>query len=366
VLGCKAAAIRLLDRLGSQVEFAASWGLSERYRNDVPEEFARSPLDQQTMRDGVVYVPDVDKDDRIWHPDVVRAEGIRSMLSVALVGRAGPMGVLRAYCAEVDRFTEDDAAYLQAVAAHGVVAVENARAYGRLAELDRDKSKFLRITTHELRSPVRVTEGLLMTLADGYTGPLTAEQLDLVKRAQRRLAALHALVDDLLDLAAGKAEMSRVEREVVDLSAVGVQVVERFRAVATQKGLSLSIDRPAHTLDFWCDRADLDRIVNNLVSNAVKYTRQGGVTVRLARDGRRVRFDITDSGIGIPEDALPHLFNEFFRAANAKAVEESGTGLGLSIVRDLVERHGGRISVASKEGQGTTVEVSFPAAERPA
>ena len=249
VLGCRAAAIRLLDRVRSQVEFAASWGLSETYRDEVPGEFAKSTLDQDTLREGVVHVEDVARDARVWHPELVKDEGIASMLSVSIVGRTGPIGVLRAYGAPGHRFTGEDVAYLQAVAAQGAVAIENAKAYKLLADLDRDKSQFLRITTHELRSPVRVTESLLMTLADGYAGALTPDQNELLHRAQRRLASLHALIDDLLDLAAGKAQMARVERKPVDLRAAVADAVERFQSVARGKGISLTVEQPDEALD---------------------------------------------------------------------------------------------------------------------
>jgi signal transduction histidine kinase len=198
-----------------------------------------------------------------------------------------------------------------------------------------------------------------MTLTEGYVGSLDDEQKAVVGRAQRRLASLHALIDDLLDLAAGKADMVAVNRQTLDLRATVHDVVERFQAVAAEKHLSLTLDSPGEALNVVCDPADLERIVVNLVSNAVKYTKQGTVLVRLSREGSRVRFDVADSGIGIPQDALPHLFQEFYRAGNAKAVEESGTGLGLSIVKLLVERYGGRIAVASKEGEGTTFTVEL-------
>ena len=224
VLTCKAAAIRLIDQNRSLVEFAASWGLSDTYRDEVPGEYAKSVLDQDTLRDGVVHVTDVEHDPRIWHPELVRDERIASMLSVAIKGRTGPMGVLRAYGSPGHEFGAEDIAYLQAVAAHGAVAIENAKAYRLLADLDRDKSKFLRITTHELRSPVRVTESLLMTLGDGFVGTLTPDQTEVLQRAQRRLASLHELIDDLLDLAAGKADMGQVQPKAVDLRAVVSEV----------------------------------------------------------------------------------------------------------------------------------------------
>lgn len=363
VLGCRAAAIRLIDTLRSQVEFAASFGLSEAYRDEVPAEFARSVLDQDTLRDGVVNMPDVSGDPRIWHPELVRDEGIASMLSVAIIGRAGPLGVLRAYGAPGHRFGDEDVAYLQAVAAHGAVAIDNAKAYKQLADLDRDKSRFLRMTTHELRSPVRVTESLLMTLSGGYVGSLDAEQTEVLARAQKRLASLHALIDDLLDLAAGKANMAAVQHRLVDLRAVAADVAERFQSMAAGKAITLSLELPDEPLPVWCDPADAERVMANLVSNAVKYTRQGGVTLTLARDGNQVRLDVADTGIGIPQDALPHLFKEFYRATNAKAVEEAGTGLGLSIVKLLVERYGGRVSVESQEGVGTTMTILLSLSE---
>ncbi|MCU0251985.1 MAG: ATP-binding protein [Vicinamibacterales bacterium] len=362
VLTCKAAAIRLIDQNRSLVEFAASWGLSETYRDEVPGEYAKSVLDQDTLREGVVHVTDVENDARIWHPELVRDERIASMLSVAIKGRTGPMGVLRAYGSPGHEFGAEDIAYLQAVAAHGAVAIENAKAYRLLADLDRDKSKFLRITTHELRSPVRVTESLLMTLGDGFVGTLTPEQTEVLQRAQRRLASLHELIDDLLDLAAGKADMGQVQPKTVDLRAVAAEAVDRLRPVAAGKGLSLEYEQPGDPMAVFCDPADLDRIVGNLVGNAVKYTARGHVRVSLARADGSVRLEVADTGIGIPREAMPHLFNEFYRAANAKAAGESGTGLGLAIVKLLVTRYGGEINVASQEGEGTTMTVQLPPA----
>jgi signal transduction histidine kinase/xanthosine utilization system XapX-like protein len=361
VLACKAAAIRLIDQTRSLVEFAASWGLSETYRDEVPGEYAKSVLDQDTLREGLVHVTDVENDPRIWHPELVRDERIASMLSVAIKGRTGPLGVLRAYGAPGHTFGAEDVAYLQAVAAHGAVAIENAKAYRLLADLDRDKSKFLRITTHELRAPVRVTESLLMTLGDGFVGSLTPDQTEVLQRAQRRLASLHELIDDLLDLAAGKADMAQVAPRRIDLRAAVAEVADRLRPVAAGKGLAIEVEQPDTPLEVYCDPADLDRILGNLVGNAIKYTPRGRVRVSLAGADGRVRLEVADTGIGIPRDALPHLFHEFYRASNAKAAGESGTGLGLAIVKLLVTRYGGVITVDSEEGRGTTMVVDLPA-----
>jgi signal transduction histidine kinase len=116
-------------------------------------------------------------------------------------------------------------------------------------------------------------------------------------------------------------------------------------------------------MSVWGDKSELDRMLNNLVSNAVKYTQEGEVRLQLARTNGYARIVVSDTGIGIPKDALPRLFQEFYRAKNAKELEQTGTGLGLSIVHDLVERYGGQIDVESVQDQGTTFTLALPLAE---
>jgi signal transduction histidine kinase len=362
VLDCKGAALRLLDPERKQVAFAATYGLSDRYVERVPQEFTRSRLDQATLAGEPLFVDDASEDPRVWNRNRVREEGIESMLSVPLSGKRGPLGVLRAYGGEGHKFSEEDAAFLELVAAHGVVAIENAQAYRMLEEMDREKSRFVRTATHELRSPINVTESLLTALADGYVGALSPEHVEVVQRAIKRIQALKSLVNDLLDLAAGKALATPTERRRVPLGALVTEVCERFQARVAAKGITLSAGPPGAALEVLADPADLDRIVTNLVGNAVKYTVAGSVTVSLAVDGSFARLAVADTGIGIPQESLPRLFQEFYRAKNAKALDEAGTGLGLTIIKDLVDRYGGRVSVESREGAGTTFTVMLPLA----
>ena len=220
------------------------------------------------------------------------------------------------------------------------------------------------VFTHELRSPVRVTSSLLNVLSQGYAGELNERQADLVERARRRLKVLETLVDDVLDLAAGKADSAPdAVRGPVSLSDVLQEVCVRHEPLAAEKGLSMQYSGLDDRLTVCGDQQELDRIFNNLVSNAVKYTRAGTVAVRTERTEEWARISIADTGIGIPADAQQHLFQEFFRARNAKASGETGTGLGLAIVKDLVERYGGRVEVESVESMGTTFVVLLPILE---
>jgi two-component system phosphate regulon sensor histidine kinase PhoR len=219
----------------------------------------------------------------------------------------------------------------------------------------------MNVFTHELRSPVRVTSSLLNVLSRGYVGELNDRQADLVDRACRRIQVMETLIDDLLDLAAGKADgATDAAFGPVSLNEVLHEVCVRFEPLIGEKGLSLQCSGLDDESIVFGDRDELDRIFNNLVSNAVKYTQKGGVEVRAQKEDGWARITVADTGIGIPTDALPRLFQEFFRARNAKASRETGTGLGLAIVKDLVERYGGRVEVESVEGVGTTFVVLLP------
>jgi signal transduction histidine kinase len=362
-LRCQATGIRLLDKTGSRLEMAGSFGLSDAYKNLGPVEVARAGIDQEALMGKTVLVFDITQDERLLNPEQLVSEGIHTILSAPLTGKSGAIGLLRAYGGPDHQFDQNDAAFLCTIASQGAVAIENAQAYRMLEELDESKSQFVRIISHELRSPVNVVISLLNVLNRSYVGDLNEKQADLVARAQRRIEFLRALIDDLLDLAAGRADvMAKSERGLVSLSGVLEEVEARYRARADEKGLQLQSEYPDEKLRVWGDRDELDRMLNNLVSNAIKYTQEGEVRLLLQRKDGSARVVVSDTGIGIPKDAHDKLFQEFFRAKNARQVQDSGTGLGLSIVKDLVVRYGGQIDVDSAEGAGTRFVLTLPLA----
>lgn len=363
----RACSIRLLDETGARLYVAAVHGLSEAYVKKGDLILERNPLAREVLAGKPIAVGDIMTETRLQYPAEAIAEGIRSMLSVPLIGKRGALGLIRAYSTELNHFTADDVQFLTAIASQGSIAIENALAYQALGKLDQMKSKFVRMVTHELRSPVSVIRSLLRTMTAGYTGTLTDLQRDLVTRVSHRADFLQTLIDDLLDLAAGKSDLGLVEeREVVALGEAVERVIKRFEVMAQGKQIRLEwrCEDGAAPLTIKATNAGVDRIVTNLVSNAIKYTPQGGrVSVLLRRAENEAELQVADSGIGIPENALPHLFEEFYRAPNAKAIEKEGTGLGLAITKDLVTRYGGRLAVQSQVGQGTTFTVRLPLAQ---
>jgi signal transduction histidine kinase len=365
-MNVRACSIRLLDETGTKLVEAAVYGLSDAYVKKGDLVLARNPLARQVMAGNVITTIDVRTDARLQYPSHALEEGIFSMLSAPLIGKRGPLGLIRAFSTEVNHFSEADALFLTAMASEGSIAIENAMAYRALGQLDEMKSKFVLTVTHELRSPVGVVRSLLRTLLAGYTGALSDGQRDIVNRALHRADFLQTLIDDLLDLAAGKNDLRFWEEHgAVCLDEIIGRVVERYETEAREKQLVLEYrSQTTEPVTVVATADGVDRIFNNLVSNAVKYTPRGGsVNVVLGTENGVARVEVADTGIGIPEESLNHLYEEFYRAPNAKAQVKEGTGLGLAITKELVTRYGGNIVVQSTVGQGTSFVVTLPRAD---
>jgi signal transduction histidine kinase len=276
-------------------------------------------------------------------------EKFHAELCIPLIHEDKPLGTLHIYATQAAYFGEKDASLLRPLADLSAAAIALARRVTALEAVESRQAEFVHVATHELRSPVTVTQSLVRGVLKGYAGALTDKQAELFTRISRRLDLLESLVNDLLDLAAGKAT-EVAEAGPVSLNASIGRVMLLLQPRAEEKNQAMTLDLCRDQLVVRGTEEGLDRILVNLVSNAVKYTPPSG-TVEVA---------VSDTGIGIPDESLPHLFEEFYRAPNAKKIAEVGTGLGLSIVKDLVVRYGGRIQVQSTMGQGTTFTVTFP------
>jgi signal transduction histidine kinase len=302
----------------------------------------------------------------VGQPGLLLPEGFFHILVVPLTLAARPLGVLRVYRRADPPFSPTDAERLLALAALGAVAFQAAQGLGEMERVEAAKARFIHMATHELRSPIAVAQSLVRNVVRGYAGPLTDQQKDLFARVSARLDFLERLVNDLLDLAASRApELAEEECAVALNSSVG-RAVLLLMPRADEKGVNLVARPYSEELAVWGTEEGLDRIFVNLIENGIKYTLPGGtVTVTMGREGEEVWVRVADTGIGIPPEAMPHLFEEFYRAPNARAVNAIGTGLGLTIVKELVERYKGRIEVESEVGKGTTFTVTFPAAGPP-
>jgi signal transduction histidine kinase len=359
-LEAKAASIQLLDPTGGQLSMTAAYGLSKRFMEGDPTSVATSP-DRPDPLSKIEIV-----DDALLGPETAGLqwfveEDIRSFLSVPLQGRAGPLGVLRIYARRPGNFGAQEAEFGTAIARQGAAAIENALAFEGLRRTDQLKSQFVRSVTHELRSPVAVSQSLLRVAIRQIGGSLNDLQRDILTRLSDRLDALQLLIDDLLDLASGKVEGLEGELTPISVEAAVLGAIDGLGDQAAEKDVRVKVNSLQRGMTVVGSEEGLDRVFTNVIGNAIKYTPSGGeVNVLMERRSNEASVTITDTGIGIPEVDIPHLFEEFFRASNAREMGIQGTGLGLAIVKDLVERYGGRLSLQSRLGEGTTVTIVLP------
>jgi PAS domain S-box-containing protein len=229
----------------------------------------------------------------------------------------------------------------------------------RLRTLDRLKDEFIALVSHELRTPLTSIRGYVELMIEGAVGEPSSEQARLLGVVDRNAHRLEQLVGDLLFIAQIEAGRLQLESGPVELEQIAAEAVETGLPLADQKGLELTLDvNPVPTLVG--DRVRLGQLLDNFVSNAIKFTAAGGIEVRLRAQDAWVVLEVADTGMGIPEAEQEQLFERFFRSSTATAQAIQGTGLGLAISKAIAEAHGGRISFTSVENEGTTFRVELP------
>jgi signal transduction histidine kinase len=233
-----------------------------------------------------------------------------------------------------------------------------------LLEVAAMKDSFVASVSHELRTPLTSIRGYLELVLQGEVGALNEEQVGFLSVVDRNADRLLHVIDDLLFVAQVEADRISIEREPVDLGDLAREGVEAARPAAESKEVSLVVDvgDGPHLVG---DRARLAQVVDNLVSNAIKFTPSGGrIEVSAYAPNGTAILEVADTGIGIPADEQRRLFERFYRTKAASDGAIPGTGLGLSITKAIAEAHGGSISVSSEEGAGTTFRVELPLVSR--
>ena len=225
---------------------------------------------------------------------------------------------------------------------------------------NRAKTLFLRMMSHELRTPMQAVLGYADLLLSGGSGSLTREQVEDVQTIRRGAERMMALVSRMLDLSRLEAGRMELTSGLVDLGAILAQVRDDVAPQATTKGLALHIELPAELPPVWGDAMGIHQILLNLAGNAVKFTQAGSVCITARTTGDAVAVAVSDTGIGIPVEALPSIFEEFHQIDGGMARRHEGAGLGLAIAKMLAEQMGGRINVESCPAVGSTFTLHLP------
>jgi signal transduction histidine kinase len=306
-------------------------------------------------------VPDLAGDSQLLRSREAARFGLHVAVGVPIQSGVHVLGALAVYGDTVEDPEDNLITLLAGVAAHVGQFLERRRAEELAVELARTKDEFVALVTHELRNPLAVISSAV-DLLDNDGGDLSTDQqkhyLHMIGRSAERLTAM---AGDLLDLARLESGLA-VRPEAADLSEILRQVVDGVQPVAAEKDLTVVLDVPEQ-LELQVDPARMCQVADNLLSNAVKYTPEGGtvtVSACLAASGSEVRWQVADTGIGIPAAERSRLFRRFYRASTALDRRIPGTGLGLVIARTIIERHHGTITVADHAGPGTTFTVRLP------
>jgi signal transduction histidine kinase/DNA-binding response OmpR family regulator len=276
-----------------------------------------------------------------------------------------PAGVLIAGISSRLRLDDSYLSFIELAATQIATAVANARAYEEerkraeaLAEIDRAKTAFFSNVSHEFRTPLTL---MLSPLEDVIEEPLLSHDVrERISLAHRNSLRLLKLVNSMLDFS--RIEAGRIEAvyEPVDLSASTAELASNFRSAIERAGLSFVVNCERLPDDVYVDREMWEKIVLNLLSNAFKFTLAGEIKVELKKAGEVAQLAISDTGTGIPAEALPHVFQRFNRVKGARGRSYEGSGIGLALVQELVKLHGGNVSVQSEVDRGSTFTIDIP------
>jgi len=235
---------------------------------------------------------------------------------------------------------------------------EHRRTEEKLRELDRVKSEFIANISHELRTPLHSIRGFTKLMLGGKV-PDPETQKEFLTTIDKQSERLGTLIDSLLDMSRLESGRFTIQKQRLSMKDIIHETVESFYSLASEKGAVINEDIPAALPEIEADGERVRQVMVNLLSNALKFSNGGGsVTVKgEAKDGELL-VQVTDRGIGIPKEAMPHLFERFYRAKDSMA--RGGAGLGLYISEQIIEAHGGRIWAESKVGKGSTFSFTLP------
>lgn len=232
----------------------------------------------------------------------------------------------------------------------------------KIKEVDRMKTEFVSLAAHQLRTPLSSVKWSLQMLLDGDMGPVPQQQKEFLSKTYASNERMINLVNDLLNATRVERGEYLYQPALTSIEDIIDSVVQLYQEEAQRKQIDLRFELPVKSLPrVLMDAENIRLALQNLVENAIKYTRKGGrVTISASHDTKKIEVSVEDTGIGIPKIEQQGIFQKFFRASNVKKIDTEGSGLGLYIARNIVEAHGGTIVFESEENKGTTFTFSIP------
>ena len=365
--------IRLLDRSGEMLEVVAGRGYRHSEHVLGHRALARTTESEQSkFGDRLFREPCIEEElQQCGGYRTLKKEGVESFIMVPVRANGEVVGTLQLASRTPRKFKPEEVNLLQTIGNQLGVAVQKAQLYEetvrQAVELERAnklQADFTAMIAHDLRSPLMNIMGVAEVMVAGMFGSVSREQTKWLGRIQSNSQSLVDLVSDFLDVSKLESGYIDLSRETLNLSGLIQKNLDSYRVLALDKKISIrgSVDPSLPVIH--ADPRRLDQVLSNLISNAIKFTREDGeVEVGAAlMDAARVKVWVGDNGVGIAANEIGRLFEKYRQGGNVKHSSHRGTGLGLVICKMIVEAHGGRIWVESVEGKGTTFFFSLPAA----
>ncbi len=289
------------------------------------------------------------------------------LVPVMAAGQEQPTAILISGVSPTRRLDEEYRTFFNLIASQVATAIQNARAVEeerermeRMAELDRAKTTFFSNVSHEFRTPLTLMMGPLEDALADEVAPLPPAQLERLQTAHRNSLRLLRLVNTLLDFSRIEAGRTKVKFQPTDLAVLTAELASTFRSALSRASLQLTVDCAALPEPVFVDREMWEKVVLNLLSNAFKFTFEGGVEVRLRATPQGAELTVKDTGVGVPPHELPKLFERFHRIEGQRSRTHEGSGIGLALILELVRLHHGAITADSRVNEGTSFVVTVP------
>lgn len=316
------------------------------------------PIVQQIIKDGrSVLTRDVTEEESV--------DGTPASVQLAVpIQQDGEItGLITLETQQNIEINREDIAFVERLSDRAAVAIKNAKLYEAIQAANKAKSDFISLVAHELRVPMTSIKGYTDLMNAGLAGPLSDQQKQFLEVIRRNLSRMSSLISDLSDINHIESGRMKFDLKSFDLRDVVVDVADSLRERIENRQQTLHIDIEDNLPLVYADTTRIAQVVSNLMSNANKYTQEGGeIRLRAWPNGRYAYVSIEDNGLGISEENQQKLFTQFFRAEDKEVREQAGWGLGLSIVRRMVEAQDGEITFESKLGQGSTFTFTIPLA----
>jgi signal transduction histidine kinase len=357
-----AVSIDLFNKTNGLLEPEACRNLSEEEWKAEKSKGAGGPADVVFETKAPWVIRNLQADPDIAKQDFFRKQGLVSYLGVPLVAKAETLGVLSFYTKNEHEFTEEETEFLATLAGQAAIAIHNSQLYEEAVRANKVKEEFLGIISHELRTPLNVITGYAGILKDKLYGEINAQQEAALEKMMDRAADLLAMINKILNASSVEAQGVKVELNTVDMVSFFNQLKANYD-IPSKDGITLDWEHDPKLTEIKTDGEKLSHILQNLINNAIKFTDKGRVTIsaRRLQDGKKVEFRVTDTGIGIPQEFLPVVFEKFHQVDGSRRRLYGGVGIGLYIVKEFTKLLGGEVTVESELGKGSTFAVILPA-----